>query len=112
MLKAKGTRRRHHDHPGSGASARVAVWHAPSEGAPRAGIAGGVLRISGLGLLTDVGFRPSDFTFLACLLWLCVSGSLCFGADQFPQRPFVLVNEAELAALRTDLAAPGWKASL
>ena len=44
------------------------------------------------------------------LLWGLVS--VCGGATQFPQRPFVLVNEEELAALRSDLSRPGWKAEL
>jgi hypothetical protein len=30
----------------------------------------------------------------------------------FPQRCFVLINEAESAALRSDLVKPGWKADL
>src|ERR1035438_120292 len=34
------------------------------------------------------------------------------GAAPLPKRPFVLVNESELAALRSDLAKPSWKASL
>ena len=34
------------------------------------------------------------------------------GATAFPKRPFVLLNEDELAALRSDLAKPGWKAGL
>jgi hypothetical protein len=33
-------------------------------------------------------------------------------AADFPQRPFVLVNETELAAVRRELASPGWKAKL
>ena len=45
----------------------------------------------------------------ACLVSLA-SGSL--GASAFPKRPFVLLNEDELAALRSDLAKTGWKASL
>ncbi len=52
----------------------------------------------------------------ACLL-LCAaplpglaSGNL--SAAPFPQRPFVLLNTDELAALRADLAQPGWKANL
>jgi hypothetical protein len=39
-----------------------------------------------------------------------LSQSLC--ATKFPERPFVLINEAELAILRGDLAKPGWKADL
>jgi len=50
--------------------------------------------------------------FGACLLLLCGAGSLCFSAEQFPSRPFVLINKEELAALRQDLAKPGWKADL
>ena len=44
----------------------------------------------------------------------CLNGvaSEPLGATAFPKRPFVLVNESELAALRSDLAKPGWKASL
>jgi len=34
------------------------------------------------------------------------------GATVFPARPFVLLNEAELATLQSDLAKPGWKADL
>jgi oligo-alginate lyase len=34
------------------------------------------------------------------------------GATPFPKHPFVLVNESELAILRSDLAKPGWKADL
>jgi hypothetical protein len=58
------------------------------------------------------GLRISDFTLLSCLVWLCGAAPLCFGAGQFPPRPFVLVNEAELTAVRQDLAALPWKASL
>src|ERR1017187_2250598 len=58
------------------------------------------------------------------LLWLSVASlflcSACptgvasepLGATAFPTRPFVLVIEAELSALRSDLARSGWKASL
>ena len=50
-------------------------------------------------------------------LFLCSDGPTGIaserpGATAFPKRPFVLVNESELAALRSDLAKPGWKASL
>src|ERR1035441_26557 len=34
------------------------------------------------------------------------------GATSFPKRPFVLLNEDELATLHSDLAKPGWKADL
>jgi len=34
------------------------------------------------------------------------------GAPPFPKRPFALINQEELASLRTDLAKPGWKADL
>src|ERR1017187_8343592 len=34
------------------------------------------------------------------------------GATPFPKRPFVLLNEDELATLRSDLAKSGWKAGL
>jgi hypothetical protein len=34
------------------------------------------------------------------------------GATRFPDRPFVLLNQAELTALRGDLSEPGWKADL
>ena len=47
--------------------------------------------------------------FAACLPGF-VSDSL--GAAAFPKRPFVLLNKDELAALRSDLAKPGWKADL
>ncbi len=34
------------------------------------------------------------------------------GTTRFPERPFVLVNQKELATLRTELAKPGWKADV
>ena len=46
--------------------------------------------------------------WIGLLGWLCFSGS----AAQFPPRPFVLVNETELAVLRGELASPGWKLNL
>jgi hypothetical protein len=49
-------------------------------------------------------------TALLCFALLRVGfGAL---ALEFPKRPFVLVNESELTVLRSDLAQPGWKASL
>ncbi len=53
-------------------------------------------------------------TFLLFLVAATLAG---FASDSprtnsFPQRPFVLLNEAELAVLRGDLAKPGWKADL
>ena len=50
-------------------------------------------------------------------LWLfavCLPGlvSRSQGETAFPKRPFVLLNEAELAGLRADLAKPGWKSGL
>lgn len=47
-----------------------------------------------------------------CLLGLWGAGLFRAGAGSFPQRPFVLVNENELTALRRDLAKPGWKTGL
>lgn len=53
----------------------------------------------------------------ATSLWLCAASVAGFagdllGATEFPTRPFVLLNEEELAGLRSDLAKPGWKDSL
>ncbi len=61
---------------------------------------------------------PTRFLPLAAtLLWLCAALLPSFAHEApavatFPKRPFVLLNEDELAALRTDLAKPGWKADL
>ena len=58
------------------------------------------------------------------LLWRCaVAAILCsqrlpgllsdsIGATPFPDRPFVLVSQEELATLRSELAKPGWKADV
>jgi hypothetical protein len=45
---------------------------------------------------------------------VCLTGSASErpGATPLPERPFVLLNKDELAALRSDLAKPGWKADL
>ncbi|HVM49005.1 MAG TPA: heparinase II/III family protein [Candidatus Acidoferrum sp.] len=48
---------------------------------------------------------------LACWVCLLGAGGLSL-ATLFPQRPFVLVSEQELSALRAELAGPGWKADL
>jgi hypothetical protein len=49
-----------------------------------------------------------------CLFAMCLSGfvSDSLGATAFPKRPFVLLNDEELASLRADLAKPGWKSDL
>jgi hypothetical protein len=56
--------------------------------------------------------RP--LSLLATSLALCAAGFISdsLGATAFPKRPFVLLNEDELATLRNDLAKPGWKADL
>ena len=50
-------------------------------------------------------------------LWLSAAPQASLASDHqaaalFPRRPHVLLNEAELATLRSDLAKPGWKADL
>jgi len=53
----------------------------------------------------------------AASLWLCAAHLPAFASESpasptFPTRPFVLINQAELATLRSDLAKPGWKTAL
>ena len=53
----------------------------------------------------------------AASLLFCSAGPTGFASDRagvtpFAKRPFVLVNQEELSTLRSDLAKPGWKASL
>jgi Heparinase II/III-like protein/Alginate lyase len=60
---------------------------------------------------------PSLLALATALLLACCAASTApatesAGAVSFPKRPFVLLDEQELAALRSDLAKPGWKADL
>ncbi len=56
--------------------------------------------------------RLGSLSVALCVVRLSWFAPASPGATAFPQRPFVLINEAELAALRSDLAKPGWKADL
>ena len=59
--------------------------------------------------------RQLSLAAASCLLcWprMLVCASDGDTAISFPQRPFVLLNQQELATLRDDLAKPGWKADL
>ena len=65
---------------------------------------------------TQSKLRPS-LTLAATLLLLCAPRLPSRASDSpvptaFPKRPFVLLDEAELATLRSDLSKPGWKADL
>lgn len=58
--------------------------------------------------------RRDERRSMVFVLWLWLVGIACpaFADTGFPPRPFVLANEQELAAVREELARPGWKAKL
>jgi hypothetical protein len=56
--------------------------------------------------------RLGATSLLLCVAQLAGFGSDSLAATAFPNRPFVLLNENELATLRSDLAKPGWKADM
>ena len=56
--------------------------------------------------------RLDTMSLLLCAAHLAGFVTQALGVTSFPRRPFVLINQKELASLRADLAKPGWKADL
>jgi len=56
--------------------------------------------------------RTIGTVLLACFLYAGSHAAESPNTTRFPSRPFVLLNQQELATLRNDLAHSGWKADL